>query len=44
MIEAACWRISESLRLFPPYIPHAVAVMVMALTFHIKNRTGWETR
>ena len=36
-MEAAYKRIAESLRFCLPRIPHAVAVMVMALAFHIKD-------
>ena len=36
-MEAAYKRTAESLRLRPPRIPHAVAVMVMALAFHTED-------
>ena len=36
-MEAACRRTADSLRFRPPRIPHAVAVMVMALTFHTED-------
>ena len=36
-MEAACGHTAEILRFRPPCIPHAVAVMVMALNFHTKD-------
>ena len=39
-MEASCRHTSESLRFRPPYTPHAVAFMVMALAFHTKDPDG----
>ena len=39
-MEAACWRSTENLRFHPPYISHAVAVMVVVLTFHTEDPNG----
>ena len=39
-MEAACRHTAESLCFRPPCIPHAVAVMVVVLTFHIKDPDG----
>ena len=39
-MEAACWRTADSLRFHLLRIPHAVAVMLMALTFHTKDPYG----
>ena len=36
-IEAACRRTTKSLRFCPLHIPHAVAVIVMALAFQTKD-------
>ena len=36
-MEADYRRTSESLQFRPPYTPHNVAVMVMALAFHTKD-------
>ena len=36
-MEAACRRTANGLRFHLPRIPHAVAVMVMALAFHTKD-------
>ena len=33
-MEMACWRKVDSLRFCPSRIPHAVAIMVMALALH----------
>ena len=40
VMEAACWRTANSLRFLPPRIPHAVTLMVMALTFYTKDPYG----
>ena len=39
-MEVACWRTADSLRFHPLHIPHAVAVMVMALNFHTEDLDG----
>ena len=39
-MEAAFWRTTDSLRFHLLRIPHAVAVMLMALTFHTKDPYG----
>ena len=39
-MEAACQRTAASLHFRPLHIPHAIAVMVMALTFHTKDPDG----
>ena len=39
-MEAACRRTAKSLRFRPPYTPHTVAVMVMALAFHTEEPDG----
>ena len=39
-MEAACRRTTDILRFRPPRIPHAVAVMMMALTFHTDDPDG----
>ena len=39
-MEAACWSTAKTLHFSPPRIPHAVTVMVMALTFHSKYPEG----
>ena len=36
-METACWRIAKGLRFRPLHIPHAVAVIVMALAFQTKD-------
>ena len=36
-MEAACRRTANSLLFRPPLIPHAILVMVMALTFHTED-------
>ena len=36
-MEAACWSTADSLRFRLPCIPHIIAVMVMARTFHTKD-------
>ena len=41
-IEAACRRTMKILRFRHPHIPHAVVVMVMALSFHTKDVDGVE--
>ena len=43
VMEAAYRRTADSLRFFPPRIPHAIAFMVMALPFHTKDpyRVGY---
>ena len=40
MMEAACRCTAKSLRFLHPHIPHAVAVMVMAIAFHTKDLDG----
>ena len=39
-MESACRLTADSLRFRLPRIPHAAAVMVMALTFHTKDPDG----
>ena len=39
-MEASCWRTVDILRFLPPRIPHTVAVIVMALTFHTEYLVG----
>ena len=39
-MEAACRRTADSLCFRPPQIPHTVAVMVMALSFHTEDPDG----
>ena len=41
-MEAACRRTTEILRFRSPHILHAVAVMVMALSFHTNDPDGVE--
>ena len=41
-MEAACQSTAKILLFHPPYTPHAVTVMVMALTFHTKDPDGVE--
>ena len=41
-MERACRRTANILLLRHPHIPHAVAVVVMALAFHTKNQDGVE--
>ena len=39
-MEAACRSTTNILRFCHPHIPHAVAVMVVALAFHTKDPEG----